>query len=736
MKSVWIVGPSRSGKTTLLMQQLANWVEQEIDPVPPLSRGVRGDRGTTAKQKFPGSVLVLAPTGDRRLQLANQIATYNQDHYQVNSTTPLGFFQNETILFWPLLMARLNLKPQFPVRLRPETEQELATRLWRSELDSGQLRWPGVSEYRLVRRMLDLMQLAAVSGTPLEEICQMLEFGAIAQGSDELWACMGELWLRWRQWCLDRGLLTYGIVAELYWRYLLDDQTYQQHLINRYQGILADDVDEYPSIARDLFEVLLDLGVKGAFTYNIDGQVRLGLGADPNHLVGLGDRPGVDVMTLDNSPLLKGGKGGSSLRPYLQNWISTITNPENYQGYLDPEEVRGKLFSLQTGSRAELFRETAEKIASEIKNSAIAPEEIALIAPGLDEIARYTIIQSLTRLGVPVNSLNDQRRLINSPMIRALLTLLAMVYPGLGRLVDRDAIAELLQMFSQTAIVPSLASSQTESSAAVPRPPFPIEYHIDPVRAGLLADYCYAPDPISPQLLPVTTFARWDRLGYRATKTYQQIVDWIEKMRSQLQQGKIPSPIHLLDRAIQQFFSPVNHLPSDRVSALRELMETVSHYWEVDRRLRIQGEMGNAPDHVTVGQFIQLLRQGTVTANPFPRSAISLQSRGIIVANIFQYRSAKLFHRWHFWLDAGSPLWSSGGAATLFGSQLFLRDWSGRTWTVADEEQANQERLTRILHDLLSRVGDRLYLCHSQLSTSGQEQTGPLLAWIDAAIEG
>jgi hypothetical protein len=850
VKSLWIAGPSQSGKTSYLVQQFADWVKQGTTEA-------TSQKITTTEVFRPG-VLVLGPTGDRRLQLADQIAIHDRDHYPVNSTTPLGFFQHEVILFWPLLVSRLNLKPQFPVRLRPETEQELATRLWRSQLDRGQLRWPGVGEYRLVRRTLDLMQLAAVSGTPIEEIPAMLEVGAVAEEFDDLWACMGELLLRWRQWCLDRGLLTYSIVAELYWRYLLDDETYQNHLIDRYQGIFADDVDEYPSIARDLFEVLLDRGVKGAFTYNIDGQVRLGLGADPNYLAGLGDRPDLATITLDNSllkggtgsdrssfrppsppnlggtriqsspnnlniyslsspllkggqggsenspllkggqggsenspllkggqggsenspllkggqggsensplfkggqggsensplfkggkggsensPLLKGGKGGSSLRPYLQNWISTVTNPENYQGYLDPEEVRGQLFSLQTVSRAELLTETAQKIADEIKNSAIAPEEIALIAPGLDEIARYTIIQTLTRLGVPVNSLNDQRRLINSPIIRALLTLLALVYPGLGRLVDRDAIAELLQMFSQEAIVPSMAieshqiSNQIESSAAVPQPPFPIDYQIDPVRAGLLADYCYAPDPISPQLLPATTFARWDRLGYRATKTYQEIVDWIEKMRAD-RETIAPTPMHLFDQAIQQFFSPVNHLPRDQVSALRELMETVTHYWEVDQRLQIQGETGNAPDYVTVGEFIQLLRQGTVTANPFPRSPISFASRGVTLANIFQYRSAKLFHRWHFWLDAGSPLLSSGGAATLFGSQLFLRDWSGRPWTVADEEQANQERLTRILNDLLSRVGDRLYLCHSQLSTSGQEQTGPLLSWINGAIE-
>lgn len=793
VNSLWIVGPSLSGKTTLLIQQFQKSLQPERDSA------------KVGKNLWHPGVLVFAPTSDRRRQLADQISVHskhNKHQCLVNATTPLGFFQHEVTLFWPLLVSRLNLKPQFPVRLRPETEQESATRLWRPELDSGQLRWSGVSEYRLVRRMLDLMQLAAVSGTPIEEIPHLLEYGLMDQGSPELWDLMGKLLLRWRQWCLERGFLTYGVVAELYWRYLLDDPVYQTHLLSRFDRLLADDVDEYPSIARDLFEVLLDRGVPGVFTYNLDGQVRLGLGADSEYLAGLGDRPGMtQVMLKDRSisqPLPK------SLRPSLKNWVLAVTS-RDIPPWLDRRELENQVFSVQTASRIELLRETAEAIAAEIKTGTVAAEDIALIAPGLDEIARYTIVQSLNNLDVPVNSLNDQRRLANLSMIRALLTLLALVYPGLGRLVDRDAIAELLTILSQQEIVsrpPSPVGAFREVGAlretplqdetfwqdtlpksknipgipgvpGIPGTFLRFEYRIDPVRAGLLTDYCYAPDPISPKLLPVTSFPRWDRLGYRATMAYQEIVTWIEQQRdcirnatrSPLQEadregtgeiasatrsdlapqpyrdrgGIAPTPIHVLNEAIQKFLSPVNHLPGDRLSALREFMETASHYWEVDRRLRRlrvqEGGTANAPDYVIVGQFIQLLRQGTVTANPFPVSAISAPSRGVTLATIFQYRSAKLSHRYHFWLDAGSPLWLSGGAATLFGSPLFLRQWSGRPWTVADEEQAAEERLERILNDLLSRVSDRLYLCHSQLSTSGQEQTGPLLSWVNAAIE-
>jgi hypothetical protein len=102
----------------------------------------------------------------------------------------------------------------------------------------------------------------------------------------------------------------------------------------------------------------------------------------------------------------------------------------------------------------------------------------------------------------------------------------------------------------------------------------------------------------------------------------------------------------------------------------------------------------------------------------------------IILATIFQYRSLRTQHPWHFWLDAGSELWKKGGASQLFAAPIFQRGWSGWQWMEDNSLQADQERFERIMRDLLARVSDRLYLCHSDLSVRGVEQTGPLLALI------
>lgn len=738
--SIWITGSTRSGKTTRLISLFRQWVEQKRWSSQIFRSGSPSRR---RDRTMAPAILVFAANDDNRRELTEQLTTAIQGQYPIRSKTPLGFFQDEVMLFWPLLIQQLNLRAQFPLRLRPETEQELATELWRGELEKWSQKLPGVNEYAKVRRLLDLLLLAAVSGTPIEEVPILLQQGMAEEENEatpEGWDWVGQLLVHWRGWCLERGLLTYGIISELYWRHLLPDPTYQQHLSQRYRAILADDVDDYPSIARDLFETLLDQGAVGAFTYNPDGKIRLGLNADPNYLEGLASRCQIEALT--EVPV-------DSLTELAEVAVNSVSDPLFIASL--PESVQ----SLQTTSRAALLRQTAQIIVDSVKSGLVMPGEIAVIAPGLDDIARYVLTDILTKQGIPVEPLNDQRPLISSPTIQALLTLLALVYPSLGRLVDRDAIAQMLVVLSQKPRDGELET--TENQASNSQSPIP---DIDPVRAGLLADYCYSPDPESPRLLPVESFLRWDRLGHRATAAYSEIVAWLEEQRSQQQQGLIPSCVAVLDRAIQKFLWNGSHLPYDAIAALRELMETAQHYWEVDRRVRqdlrverlnVQNLAPNlqpanlqpstfaskagTPSHTTIAQFIQLLRRGTVTANPYPvRRHLTALDNAVTLATIFQYRASRRSHRWHFWLDAGSPLWLSGGAATLFGAHLFLKEWSGRPWTEEDKINADNERLQRILRDLLTRAGDRVYLCHSDLAVNGTEQNGPLLTLVHASV--
>lgn len=746
--SLWITGATLSGKTSRLIEEFCirgQQIQSPLNQIVPTVRleKLKSDRHNQigVSQHTEPQILILAANTENRINLMDRISEATSEQYPYYSTTPLGFFEDEVILFWPLLIQALKLRGQFPLRLRPETEQELASRFWSPQIEK--LKQPGVSLERMIRRTLDLFQLAAFSCTPTEEIGIVLQQGFEDVGTgtltalDNFCANIAELLQEWRDWCCQGGLLTYGIITELYWRYLLPNSTYQQHLIHRYPFVLADNLDEYPAITYRLFDFLLDNGATGVFTYNPDGSIRLGLGADPEYLAQLQDRCQTEILETPKN-----------LAQEIGEPIMELVVNNNYLNIYQ-RQLRTYLKLIPARSRAALLQNVAKMIVQDINLGIVKPEEVAIIAPGLDAIARYSLTSILEDAGIAVESLKEQRPLISYPMIRALLSILTLVYPGLGRLVDRDAMAEMLVVLSQSSI--SKGERQIDGQENLQK-----TSDIDPVRAGLLADHCFYPDIAHPRLLPIQTFSRWDRVGSRATCFYNQILEWIEKQRSQQQEGQLPNPIFLLDRAIQSFFIS-SYLSLAQLSALRELMETATHYWEVERRLQQNSQlevtepmtddpMEKDSSSSTVEKFIQFLRRGVVSANPYPIPSIVHSPSAVTLATIFQYRASRKCHRWQYWLDVGSPLWLSGGTATLYGATLFLQGQLGKCWTIEDSQKSDRERLRRILLDLLSRVSysnsssvngsneHRIYLCHSDLAVNGQEQTGPLLPLVYSSM--
>ncbi len=698
MVARWISGPTRSGKTEQLIAFAAE---------------------TGAEQRQP--LLAFAANGDNRMVLASRITDGLGDRVATFTTTPAGFIQDEVVLFWPLLVQSLSLQAQFPLKLRPENEQALATQLWQPRLENGSLSVDGWREARMVRRTLDFLQLASQGCIPIEEIPKMLQAGMpSALAPVALWQTVGEALVEWQGWCLQRGLLTYGLMSTLYWRHLLPMPKYQAQLLARFGGVLADDVDEYPAIMAALFAVFLEAERPCLFTYNPQGMIRLGLGADPTALLSLAARCQRLALALPLTNSL--GRWGDRFAQWVEDPLAV---PDL------PEPVR----LISETSRGHMLRTTAEAIAHAIETYQAKPHEIAVIGPGLDAIGRYSLIEILNSRGIAIESLNDQRPLVSSPMGRALLSLLALIYPGLGRLVGRDAIAEMLVVLSQSLSTSSLSYSPTPPLPHSAAPWFDL-VSIDPVRAELIADHCFVPDVENPRLLPADTFPRWDRLGHQSVAAYSRILQWVEAQKQLRQQRLTSSPVVSVDRIVQDFLWRGNHLPYDQLATLRELMETAQHFWEVEERLRlVEGkpkELGPDKSQSDVGRFIQLLLKGTVSANPYPVKPLAPERQGVTLSTIYQYRAQRLTHRWQFWLDAGSPLWGMGGGE-MFGAPLFLQSWVGRSITLVETEAANEAQLGRSLRDLLGRTTERVFLCHSELALTGQEQMGPLISLVSAA---
>jgi hypothetical protein len=675
----WISGSVQSGKTDALIAQVEQWVSQ-----PAVQSTVSQMSPAESKDQ---SLLVFAANADNRSVLRQRMMMQLEGRGNIASTTPLAFFEQEVLLFWPLVIQQLQLKGYFPSRLRPETEQALALKLWGQEPIARLQAFEAAPVDRWVRRILDLIQLAASSGTPLTQISSRLKTGfSLLSVPDVLAELVQQLALQWQDWCLTRGLLTYGLITDLFWQYLLPHPTYRHQLSQRFSAIAADDIDNYPAIMRSLFEQFLELEMPSVFTYCPVGGIREGLGADPDYLL--------ELKTRCTEVSLHAPLGLESLESVTQEDML-------YQVYQTLTQGSLEVYSVQTISRIQLLQQVAEQVIETLQQGTVQPQDIAIVGPGVDPLARYTLIEALQRAGLAVESLRDQRPLQSVAIVRALLTLLALIYPGLGHLIETEQIAELLVVLT--------ASSNHSGS-------------IDPVRAGLLADYCFKPDRDRPELLPIEVYSRWDRLGHHTAQAYETLREWIAQQQGNLGTTLTLSPVFVMDRAIQTFLTH-RPLSIDRLTVLRELIETAQHYWE--------HPWPTLPE--TIESFIQLLRRGVVTANPYPTQTGVQAHPAVVLATTFQYLNARLHHRCQFWLDAGSQLWQYSGATALWGAPLFLKSFPKDTLS-SSENLADYSRFRATLFDLLGRVTERVYLCNSELAVNGQTQTGPLIPWVEMAL--
>ena len=733
----WIEGAPQSGKTQRLIETIVEQAEAWSHlGLPQLSPRV--PTPLQVPQSAP-PLLVLAANGDNRSVLGDRLGQALGGRHPVEVTTPLGFFEREVLLFWPQIAAARSLTTAFPLRLQSETELELARQLWASALgEGGALQQPGVAIDRQVRRILDLLQLATAAGIDLEQIADRLDRGLPDYLSCPALAIQtaARAWFNRTQ---EHGFITYGTILGLYRQHLLTHAPYCQQLVERFSGIYADDIDEYPAMSRGVFEVFAQAERLGTLTFNADqfeveGQtiieslsIRRGINADPDALWALRSQVAPEYCeTLTHA---------AGLSADLRESIFTVV----YQPF-EFKRLPPRIANLATVSRSQLLRRTAETIANLVQSGQVAAQEIAVIAPGLDAVSRYALTTILAGRGIPARTLNVQRPLSGSPRVRALLTLLSLVY-RLGDRLERDVIAEMLTMLSP----------QRQPSDSIDLPPIGTDLagvaqfapDIDPVRAGMIADICYVPDRDAPDLVSLDIFHRRDRLGYRASTAYKSIVTWLGEVRQSLAKGHL-NALAIIERIVRDWlWRP--QMSYDGLVELRATIESSQHYWDVQRQVARSSPRGTTPaeahdeERAIVDRFVCLLRSGAIAADPFPlevgSGGVNAPVASVLLSNIFQYRSTRQTHRYQFWLDAGSALWAKGGTAELFGAPLFLQEWQGDPWTEKCELQASDRRLRCVLADLIARAGETIVLCHSDLDTNGSERLGPLLPLVDASQE-
>ncbi|GAB4578663.1 MAG: recombinase family protein [Anaerolineales bacterium] len=683
LSKTFLEGPAGAGKTTLGVERMLTL----------LNNGIPGNE-----------ILVLLP--QRTLATPYENALRNP-HLgaggQVTISTVGGLTQRMVELFWPLVAEEAGFAhPENPpIFLNLETAQYHMARIVRPLIENeGYFESVTLDRNRIYSQILDNLGKAAVIGFPYTEIGARLAASWIGEGEQiRVYSDAQESANAFRAYCLAHNLLDFSLWFETFRDFIWPNPLCRDHLTGQYRHLIYDNVEEDHPAAHDLLRDWLPLCTSALLLYDTDAGYRRFLAADPDTAFTLRHLCD-DYLTLETSHVIP---------PALETFRQRLTTnhltdqPINQSPITDPQSPTSNLHYSSHRFYPQLLNWVAEEIQRLVQEDGIPPGQIVVLAPYLSDALRFSLMNRLEGVGIPVQSHRPSRSLREEPAALCLLTLAALAHPQWG----------------------------------LPPAPFDVAYALrqaldglDLIRAQLLAETLYRPQT-GAILRPFEDLApdMQQRITYVIGERYERLRSWLEKYTV--------NPPDTFDFFLNRLFGERLSQPGYRFHRDLDSGKVVANLIDSVRNFRwVVGDQIEAEGGSVGKEYLQMVRDGLL-ASQYVASWDTQTSDAVLLAPAYTFLMSNRPVDVQFWLNVSSSGWYERLYQPLTHPYVLSRHWKpGRIWTDDDEVRTSQETLNRLLTGLLRRCRQKVYLGLSDLDEHGFDQKGTLLKAINRAMKG
>lgn len=669
--SVFLQGPAGAGKSQLLIERLRHLLEA----------GISGY-----------SILVLLPDRMNIRQYKDRLASLDLGPFSaVEFHTYYSLATQLVQQFWPLVAGDAGFaRPQRPpTYLTYETAQYTMSQIIEPKLDAGYFEGLSMRRQRIVSQLIDNLNKAAVNGYEIDEVQERLSGAWTGEPDrlryyDQAQTCIHE----YREHCLQEGLLDISLAIDVFHNQLVEKPMFWRYFTERYEHLLVDNLEETVPVAQDLISRLLPETQSALLVYDQGGGFRIFLGVDPEGALELREECS-EVVTLEESATSNPHMAAFAAR-LGQRLGQVIEVPAQGTAVDAVAEI------IHTRYRADMIARVVDEI-KRLRASGVAPGDIAIVAPYVDGVLRFSLQERMRDAGIPFRVIRRYESLREEPVVRACLTLAALAHPGWD---IHPAPFDVAETLSQT-----------------------VE-HLDPVRAALITRELY--DESEPALVPRDglSMTTHDRIGFALLERYDEMREWLEEYK----EGE-PEPLdHFLSRLFGELLSRPDFDPED-AAVYEKLIASAKRF-----RSAAPG-MGIDNYRVAIGRhYAEMVNSGIVAAQY--HSGVPLDPKATaLTAPIYTYLLSGHSSRYQFWLDIGSIAWWEPPHQPLTNPHVLSRQWPvGEQWTDAVDYQTRNRTLYRLVTGLTQRCRDGIYLCASELELTGEAQDSPLLRAVDRVL--
>lgn len=661
-ETVFLIGPAGTGKSTVLRQRLLQLLQEE-----------------------PAyTILVLVAEEEEGEQFPEFLHEQHVGPYADLKIATYGRLAREMVsLFWPLVARPAGFDRPFqpPSFLSYDLAQLLMWRIVQPMREAGAFADLPLRAQQIVSQVLDTLNRAALNRLTLAE-AQARQRQTWAGEREEARHLQeaAHAARQFREHCRRHSLLDLSLTVRTFDTQVVDHPEFHRYFEERFRHLMVDNVEEQTPAGQHFIEALMDATETTMIAYDAGGGYKRFLAADPQgarrfHKL-CRETILFDEPFTSTTPLIH-------LSNQVENYLTAGREKRPAQ------EAREAIVDVVGGRyRREMVQRVAE-ILSHLQRE-VAPDEIAIVTPYLDEGLQYMLNQALKEARIPSRLLRRRASPRDRPRVRAWLTWMALAHPEWAMAPAPFDVAEALTL--------SVAG-------------------LDAARAELLTEAIYRPEQRA--LLPADDVPERvkERVGQGRVTMVEDLRRWLAD------EGGDQPPDVFLHRLFNELLAqpPFQPEPDEVGAAVCEwLVRTASRLQEVAPRLGLTSpaQIGRA--------LIESVNQGLVTAYP-PELGDPPDPEGVLISTIYGYLLAGRPVRVQVWLDATANGWWDIPRQPLSNAFVLAQSWpAGKAWTMETEFRVRDELLSRLIRGLTARCSEGVILATSDLDRRGQRQDGRL----------
>lgn len=661
-ETAFLIGPAGTGKSTALRQRLLQLLQEE-----------------------PAyTILVLVAEEEDGEQFPEFLHEQKVGPYADLKIATYGRLAREMVrLFWPLVARPAGFSRPFqpPTFLSYDLAQLLMWRIVRPMREAGAFADLPLRPQQIVSQVLDTLNRAALNRLTLAE-AQARQRQTWASEREEARHLQeaAHAARQFREHCRRYSLLDLSLTVRTFDTEVVDHPEFHRYFEERFRHLMVDNVEEQTPAGQHFVEALMDTTETTVIAYDAGGGYKRFLAADPQ-----GARKFHNLCTktirfeepfTSTTPLIH-------LSNQVENYLLTgrEKRPAQEAGAAIIDVVGGRY-------RREMVQRVAE-ILNHLQQD-VAPDEIAVVTPYLDEGLQYMLNQALKEARIPSRLLRRRASPRDRPRVRAWLTWMALAHPEWEMAPAPFDVAEALTL--------SVAG-------------------LDAARAELLTEAVYRPEQRTLLAAEDVPERVQERVGRGRVAMVEDLRRWL------VEEGSDEPPDVFLHRLFNELLAqpPFQPEPDEVGAAVCEwLVRTASRLQEVAPHLELTkpAQVGRA--------LIESVNQGLVTAYP-PELGDPPDPEGVLISTIYGYLLAGRPVRVQVWLDATANGWWDIPRQPLSNAFVLAQSWpAGEAWTMETEFRVRNELLSRLIRGLTARCREGVVLATSDLDRRGQRQDGRL----------